>query len=197
MTRRRPLASLGPNEAGAALVEFALIAPILIGFLLGLFDLGSNLFTATQLEGAIQKAARSSTIEGAAGNEAAIDAAVVEAVRAIAPGATVTFNRKSYSSFEAVSRPEDFTDIDGDGTCGAGEPFEDANGNGQWDIDRGMAGFGGARDATKYTVTVAYERLFPVARFIGLPPTHEIRAVTVLRNQPYGSQRTPVIGNCP
>ena len=188
------------DESGVAIIEFALIAPVLLLMLLGLLDLAFNMYTTEMLQGAIQNAARNSTIEGASGKNAALDATVTTAVRAVAPSATLTFDRRAYSSFTEAGRPEDFTDVDNDGTCNNGEPFEDANGNGSWDLDRGKAGFGGARDAVLYTVTVNYRRPFPVAGFIpGQTKDFTLSAVTVLRNQPYGQQSVnpvPVTGNC-
>jgi hypothetical protein len=97
------------------------------------------------------------------------------------------------------SQPEDYNDVDGDGSCNNGEPFEDLNNNGNWDADRGTAGQGGARDAVLYNVTISYPRLFPVARLIpGQSDTFTMTATTVLRNQPYGLQNetTPTTGNC-
>ena len=187
MIRRHP--SLFRDERGVTIVEFALISPVLMLMLMGLLDLAFNMYTTEMLQGAIQTAARNSTIEGASGKYAALDATVTTAVRAVAPSATLTFDRRAYSSFTEAGRPEDFTDVDNDGTCNNGEPFEDANGNGSWDLDRGKAGFGGARDAVLYTVTVNYQRPFPVAGFIpGQTKDFTLSAVTVLRNQPYGQQ---------
>ena len=183
-----------------SIVEFALIAPVLMLMLMGLLDLAFNMYTTEMLQGAIQTAARDSTIEGSSGHESELDGDVTKAVRAVAPTAVLTFNRKSYSSFTEAGRPEDYTDVDTDGTCDHGEPYEDANGNGSWDLDRGKAGFGGARDAVLYTVTVNYQRPFPVAGFIpGQSKDFTLSAVTVLRNQPYGQQSVnpvPVTGNC-
>ena len=198
MTRR--FSSLLRDERGATIVEFALISPVLLLMLMGLLDLSANMYTTEMLQGAIQNAARNSTIEGAPGKAAALDAMVTRAVRAVAPSANLTFNRRAYSSFTDAGRPEDYTDVDGDGTCSNGDPYEDANGNGSWDLDRGAAGFGGARDAVLYTVTVNYKRPFPVAAFIpGQTKDFTLSAVTVLRNQPYGLQAVrpaPVTGNC-
>ena len=129
MILRSP-ARLIRNQSGASAVEFALVVPVLMTMLFGLFDLGHNMYTAQMLQGAIQKAARDSTIEGAATTSAQLDGFVTKAVRAIAPGATLTFNRKSYSSFTSVSRPEDYNDQNTNGTCDNGEAFEDANKNG-------------------------------------------------------------------
>lgn len=182
------------------MVEFALVAPVLLTMLFGLLDLGHNMYTAQMLQGAIQKAARDSTIEGAATNTAQLDAIVTKAVKAIAPGAALTFSRKSYSTFSSVARPEDYDDLNTNGTCDNGEAFEDANKNGTWDTDTGNAGFGSARDAVLYTVTVSYNRLFPIAALIpGQTKTFTVSATNVLRNQPYassGAKMAPGTGNC-
>lgn len=191
------LRRLVADRSGATLVEFALLTPVLLLTLLGLFDMGYNYYMQTQLQGAIQKAARDSTIEGAAGHEAQIDAAVIAAVRVIVPDARLTFARRSYAKFSDVSQPEDFTDIDESGECNDGEPFEDANGNGIWDEDRGTEGFGGARDAVLYVVRVSYPRAFGVAQIVGLSPDFTTETSTVLRNQPFGKQDVTVtVGNC-
>lgn len=193
------LARLRPDRRGVTVIEFALLAPALLVAVMGVLDLGYTMYTTTMLQGAVQQTARNSTLEGAASSIAGLDSAVTKAVRAVAPHATLGFDRKAYADFADAGRPEDFTDIDGDGKCDGGEPFEDANGNGRWDIDRGSAGAGGARDAVLYTVTVTYPRLFPVAGLIpGQTRTFTLTAQTVLRNQPYAAQvrSAPAAGSC-
>jgi hypothetical protein len=97
-----------------------------------------------------------------------------------------------------VHQPEDFSDVDSDGVCDNGEPFEDVNGNDTWDADRGADGMGGARDAVLYTATLSYPRAFPLMGLLGFDNTVTARARTVLRNQPYGNQDVTVaIGHCP
>ncbi len=197
---QRLVRRLRRDESGTTVIEFAVLAPTLMVMLFGLLDLSHNMYTAQMLQGAIQHAARNSTVEGASGSAAALDNAVREAVQAIAPGATLTYSRKSYSKFVDALRPEDYNDVNANGTCDANEPFEDANGNGTWDLDPGRAGFGGARDAVVYTVSVNYNRLFPIYAFIpGQSRTISMSATTVLRNQPYNAQQqaaAPVTGNC-
>jgi Flp pilus assembly protein TadG len=186
------------DREGATIVEFGMVAPILMLALMGLFDMSHNIYTSAILQGAIQKAARDSTIEGAASTGAVLDNRVTAAVRSIMPQATLNFDRKSYTSFSNVQQPEDFTDVNGDGVCGNNEPFEDANGNGMWDRDRGKLGYGAARDAVLYTVTVDYPRLFPMAKLAGMSPQVTTVSHTVLRNQPYGvqSSEAPKVGKC-
>jgi Flp pilus assembly pilin Flp len=185
------------DERGATLIEFAMLAPVLLTLLLGMFEMGYNFYMQSQLQGAVQKAARDSTIESADVSEAAIDEHVGRAVRQIVPNAEMSFSRRAYSNFSDVHRAEDFTDIDGNGACNDGEPFEDANGNGFWDEDRGIGGGGGARDAVLYVVTVSYPRAFAAAQFVGLSKDYTAQAVTVLRNQPWDAQAVHgKVGNC-
>ena len=194
-----PLAQLLRANQGATVVEFALVAPALMVLLMGLMDLAHSMYTAQMLQGAVQGAARDSTIEGATSIDDQLDANVTRAVRAVAPGATLAFGRMAYATFSSVSRPEDFTDADDDGTCNNGEVFEDVNGNDTWDADQGMAGMGGGRDAVLYTVTVTYRRPFPVAALIpGQTADNTFVVNTVLRNQPYGASAmaAPTTANC-
>ena len=193
----RPPSSLLRNERGAALVEFALISPVLLVTILGLLDMSYNYYVQAQLQGAIQRAARSATLERSLTMTGEIDAQVAAAVREIVPNASLQFSRSSYTRFADVAQPEDFDDLDDDGRCADGEPFEDANGNGHWDDDRGTQGRGGARDAVLYEVTVSYPRTFGVAGLIGLSDTFTTQSTTVLRNQPWGEQvLVAQAGNC-
>lgn len=198
---RAALTHLRWDRRGVTVIEFALLAPVLMVMLMGLLDLSYNMYTAQMLQGAVQDAARRSTIEGGAGNSAAIDGVVTTAVHAVSPGATLNFSRRAYTKFTDVSRPEDYDDVNANGTCDAGEPFEDANGNGNWDLEPGQAGFGSARDAVLYTVAISYPRPFPVFAFIpGQSDTYAMQVTSVLRNQPYGQQSmaaAPTVGNCP
>lgn len=193
---RSPVSVVRDND-GATLVEFALIAPILLLLLLGMFDMGYNYYIQSQLQGAVLSAARDSGIQGAEARRAAIDNRVTDAVQDIIPEATVTFGRRSYAKFADVEQPEDYTDINANSICDDGEPFEDANGNGMWDQDRGIAGMGGARDVILYSVTISYRRPFGVTQIIGLPQDFSTTATTVLRNQPWAAQTIETrVGRC-
>lgn len=195
--KARFLSRLLADQQGTSITEFAMIAPALCMTLFGLFELSHTVYTSTMLEGAIQKAARNSTLEGAAIADGAIDTNVSRAVHRIVPGASIHFARKAYAKFADVSQPEDYNDLNENGICDNGEPFEDANGSGTWDEDRGLNGAGGARDAVLYEVTVSYDRMFPAAAVLGFAPTVTTQASTVLRNQPYSEQNERAgVGNC-
>lgn len=193
---RKTLRLLRTDRRAATIVEFSIVAPILLMIVFSIFDLGHTMYTRSMLMGAIYQTARDSTIEGAAGNAGTLDARMTTAVRSIAPGATLTFNRRAYKNFGDVNRGEDFTDSDANGICDKNEPYEDANNNGVWDSLGGTAGFGGARDAVLYTVTVTFQRVFPAFAFLGGSQTATVKAETVLRNQPYATQSAPTLRNC-
>lgn len=192
------LRSLGRDSDGATLLEFAFVAPVLVLMLMGLFDFGFQVYARSVLQGAVQEAARNSTLEGGDISIAVLDGAVRDQVHNVIPSATVTFERTNYANFSDVRQPETFTDGDGDGVCNNDEPFEDANGNGIWDQDRGRGGLGGARDAVLYEATAQFDRVFPLHQMMGWDKRVTIDASTVLRNQPFETQqvRTPVVGNC-
>lgn len=187
------------DEDGVTLVEFAIVAPVLLLMIMGIFDMAHSQYTSALMNGAMQKAARDLTLQSAIANQNAIDTAVENQIRSVVPtSATVELVKLSHADFADIGEEEEYTDDNGDGQCNNNEPFIDYNNNGQWDADRGEAGIGGAKDAVLYTVNVSYDRIFPMAELAGLTQQVQLSASTVLRNQPYDEQRVTVSqGNCP
>lgn len=193
----RCLPTLARDEKGVGAIEFALLAPVLLITLMGMFDAAYDMYAAQLMQGAIQKAARDTTLEKADANTAAIDDAVKKTVLNVAPSATMTFKRTSYHSFSEVGRPEDYTDTNNNLKCDKGEPYEDTNDNGTWDTDQGDDGVGGARDAVLYQVTVTYPQPFGVAGLFGWPSTYTMTTKTILANQPWDNlAKTATIRKC-
>lgn len=188
LVRRLRASGHGAHEEGATIVEFGLVAPVFVLMLVGVFDVSHTLYASSILQGTMQRAGRTFTLENASSRQNEVESFVIGQVRQIAPSATVTFQRLAYTDFADVGQPEAFDDLNRDGRCNTNEPFEDANANNQWDPDRGAAGFGGANDAVLLTATVRYDRLFPMAGLAGLPEEVILEASTVLRNQPFDLQ---------
>ena len=186
------------EKRGVTAVEFALIAPFLLTMLIGMVEFAWQIYGQSVLQGAMQNAARISTLEGGDVRSGQLDDEVEELAAQILPSATFEFSRRNYSNFSDVRKPEDYTDTNGDGSCNDGEPFEDLNGNGTWDADRGRDGGGGARDAVLYEVVARYDRILPIHLFTDASRQVELRGSTVLRNQPFDEQaeREAVVGNC-
>ncbi|MEO8724217.1 MAG: TadE family protein, partial [Sphingobium sp.] len=189
------------NQTAVAAVEFALVAPPFLIMLMGGFDLGHTLYTQAILNGEVLKAARGSSLEAgsAAAQQTIIDNTVRNAVLNMNKNATVTITRKFYDSFTGARIH--YEDVNQDGICSSGEKWMDLNGNGSFDDMRYSTGQGGAKDAVRYTVTMSYPRIFPVATLIGLSPNVSLSATTVYANQPYGEQAvrtgTTTLRNCP
>ncbi|WP_370178480.1 TadE/TadG family type IV pilus assembly protein [Alteriqipengyuania sp.] len=197
----RLIDTLRRDQAGATLVEFAIIAPTFMILLMGAFDLGHSVYLRAVLNGAIHEAARDSTLESGEASETTIDNQVETIVQKVAKSADVDFERKSYYDFTDVERAETINESGtANGVCDSGETFEDENGNNTWDSDVGATGFGGPRDIVMYTVTVTYDRLFPLYGLIGMSQENSMSVSTVLKNQPFGQQgdaATPETKPCP
>lgn len=186
----RLLKHLGRDRRGAALVEFAMVLPVMLLMGMGMCEMAYQGYMQAILTGAVQKAGRDSTIEGA--TTSTIDNNVLAAVKNVNGNASFTSGyptRKSYASFGYIS-PESFVDTNGNGRRDAGECFTDVNANGIWDADPGTSGNGGAGDTVLYTVSINYTRLFPVAVWLGWSRNATLTANTVLKNQPWAQQAT-------
>ncbi|NKJ00010.1 TadE/TadG family type IV pilus assembly protein [Novosphingobium sp. SG707] len=177
-------------SGGAALVEFALVLPVMLLMGMGLCEMAYQAYMQAILTGAVQKAGRDSTVESA--NTTTIDNAVLQAVKNINGNAAFVSGypmRKSYASYGYIS-PESFVDSNGNGMRDPGECFTDVNGNGIWDADPGVSGNGGAGDTVLYTASITYTRLFPLGLWLGWGKTATLSASTILKNQPWAMQTT-------
>lgn len=192
------LEPLGTDETGVTAVEFGFIAPVFMLLLLATFDLGHQMYATAIVQGALQEAARGSTLENGLAQSTNINAKLTASIRNVVPNANVVITRRNYANFQGVRSPEEWTDGNNDGVCNDGEFFEDLNFNGRWDRDRGRDGMGGARDAVLLTASVTYNRMFGAAGLTPIGRQVTIKGVTVLRNQPYDDQnaRAPVPGSC-
>ena len=194
------------HQDGASVMEFGLIAPVAMLMMLGTMDIGHSYYVRASLDGAMQNAARSSSLEGAATVTAQelVDLRVKEAVLTLAPNATITATRRYYKTFSeaALARAETVIEAPAGANlrCDPSESFMDANRNGIWDADGGSNGQGGAKDIVIIKFKVSYPRLFPMAKILGLPANVELESNSILANQPYGEQTAfgpPVQTNCP
>lgn len=194
---------LAKNEAGATIVEFGLISTLFVMTLLGFMDLGHSLYVQSVLQGTVQKSARDATLESGKLDvqQQLLDAAVRERVQLLAAHSTVVFSRRYFRDFTkaAQATAEAYQDINANGRCDNGEPFQDNNRNTVWDRDGGDNGQGGAKDDVVYTVRMTYPRLLPIAKLVGLSENVTVEARTVLENQPFGEQGaydSPIVGHC-
>ncbi len=183
---RHPLSELKDSETGAAALEFALVAPVFLAMLMGMLNVGQMAYGTAVLNGAVQNAARSSTLEGA--DTSAADQSVSNAVSPVLPGVAVAGTRSSYFDFADIGRPESFDDEDDNGDCNDGESYVDENGSGNWDADIGVTGNGGAGDVVVYTVRATYSPLFSIPFAPDAWASTTLEATAVKKNQPFADQ---------
>ena len=189
---RRPMAlsllrRLRRDSKAVTIVEFAMVAPVMLLLLLGLFDLGYRAYASSVLQGSLHDAARMATVGGYSMTQ--IDARVKTRLSNFASRSTVTTAAASYYEFSGVSQPEK---IVGDtvplNSYNSGDCFEDVNGNNAYDTDRGRSGTGNADDIVRYRVTITFPRVFPLGVLMGWSNSQTLTSETVLRNQPYAGR---------
>lgn len=176
-------------DAGQAIVEFALIAPVLLGLLCGTLEFSGILFAQTLLEGGAREASRygiTGGIDEGLGREGAILQIINDNTFGVIDVDELDIETLVYQTFGDVGQPEPFVDADGNGFFDAGEEFEDVNGNGVWDEDMGVAGLGGPGDVVVYRLSYDWQIMIPVFQpFFGDDIT--LDASIAVRNEPFGS----------
>ncbi len=185
MRLRKP--SLMRDRSGATIVEFALIAPVLILITVGIIELALVIFIASTIESAVFEASRF----GITGNAPGAGGTREDQIREIVASRTlglvdmddVEIVTLVYDSFADIGQPEPFVDADANGAFTAGEPFTDINGNGDWDADMGLAGLGGPGEVVVYQLTYSWGILTPVIRNVLGESVQNVSSVAV-RNEP-------------
>lgn len=190
---RRRLSALRSDRRGVTLIEFAIVAPVMLLLLMGLMDLSYRIYVQAILNGAMQQAGRQASLESGPGGLGTIDDSVVRKLREVAKNLTWESSRKAFSDYTKIG-PEPFIDANRNGIRDVGECYSDTNNSNQWDADPGKTGVGGAKDSVVYTMTIHYPRLFPMAGLMGWSEVQDVSSTTILKNQPYTTQNavTPV-----
>ena len=194
-------ARLRDDDSGATIVEFAMVAPVLILILLAGFDFGHRAYVTSVLQGALTDAARQASVENPniSGTGDTLEERVEDAIRSqvgsiATSGFVLDVTQSNFYDFTGIGNPERILrDNDSDGTYDAddGDCFADLNQNGEYDTDTGRDGIGGANDVVFYEATLEMDAIVPLANLIGGTSRHTILVETAVRNQPWGTQATP------
>lgn len=173
-------------EKGAAALEFAIAAPVIITFMVGIMEIASALAAEAFLDGGLREAARYG-VTGNAANDTERRNRIVQIVANHSHGmlnpAQISVETKVYPSFVSIG-DEDYTDSNNNGSHDNGEPFVDRNGNGQWDPDGGAPGVGGPSEIVVYRVSYNWNFLTGLLNPVMGDHVRLASAITV-RNEPY------------
>lgn len=188
----RKLLALGRDREGVTVIEFAIVAPVMILFITGLLEFGYVLFARSTLESAVLEAARASRVANCPNENAkAIEKEIQDRMSVISSGdgQPPIIKVESYGDqFGNVGNPEPFTDTNKNGKFDEGEAYTDLNGNGTWDKDMAKSGdFGDFGEVVRFTASYNVISLVPfIASTINDGKDfYSIQSVTVVRNEPF------------
>lgn len=180
------------RREGAAAVEFAFVAPILLLTVVGIMEVAMVLIVSSLIEGGLRDAARfgiTGFVPQGMTREEQITSIIGDATIGLVKMSDIDIQTLVYPSFAQVGQPEPYTDTNGNGAYDAGEPYTDINGNGQWDADMGAAGVGGPGDIVLYKVKYDLPMMTPLlSTVLGGPDGNvQLSASIAVRNEPYPS----------
>jgi Flp pilus assembly protein TadG len=193
---RSALRPLARCDRGVSAIEFAVAAPLLFLFVIGMFEVALMTFVSVSAEAGLREAARFGLTGQMASDETAREQKILEIFDNRTLGmidlSRATITLKSYESFNDVGQPEPFTDTEPlNGVYDEGEIFIDLNDNGRWDEDRGIDGVGKAGDVVLYRVDYEWSLLTPiVAQLLGKGGRLPMSASVVVRNEPWEFARS-------
>jgi len=175
------------DESGAAIVEAALVIPVLLLLTLGAIELSISIFLGASLESAVLQASRSGitgNTTGGVSREERIRDIIEENTYGFLDMDKVKIETLVYSDFADIGKPEPFEDANGNGSYDMGEVFSDINGNGMWDPDMGAAGMGDTGDIVLYRVTYDWGIITPLIQAVLGNSMRHVSSVAV-RNEPF------------
>ena len=185
----RAFRSVGRDEQGSTLMEFAFGAPILATVMMASMEFGIVMLTNTLMESSLREAARfgitGQQLPGKTRLERIIEI-IDQRTLGLIDMSEADVQILVYPSFSDVGRGEDYVDGNANGQYDIGETFTDENGNGAWDADVGASGSGESGDIVAYRLKYDWRTLTPFAsHFIGDDGVLHLTASIVVRNEPW------------
>lgn len=170
---------------GALLIEFALIVPAFILFVVGIIEISMLLFTNVLVEGSLREASRfgiTGQVVGAATREATIEQMITHGTGGLVEPDDLSVNTYVFQTFTTVGTPEAWVDNNDNGTIEDDE-FDDTNGNGVWD---GKPGAGGSGDIVLYQIDYNHSFITGLMKTFGdANGKLSMTASIAVRNEPF------------
>lgn len=187
--RPKNLCCLWRANDGVSAIEFAIVAPVLLLLIFGIVEFATIMLVANIMENATSISSRLGKTGYAAGGksrtETILDSVIARAGNLIDPQ-KLSITSKYYEQFDQIGDAEPWNDANHNGIAETGE-YNDINGNGQYDADMGLAGYGNAEDIVVYTIRYPWGIMTPIMReLIGdAHGDYPITAHAIVKNEPF------------
>ena len=177
------------DARGVTAIEFAVIAPVLLLLMFGILEFSAIMLVSNMMESATaitSRLGKTGYVTAGSSRSDTILASVRDRTQGLVNPALLSIASKYYSQFSQIGDPEPWNDANANGVAETGE-YQDINGNGQWDADMGLAGYGGAGAVVVYTVTYPWPIMTPILREVigNAQGNYVINATSVVKNEPY------------
>lgn len=173
---------------GVTIVEFSLIAPVLMLAIIGSVELGLMMTGQAVLDNAAFVASRTGKTGYAEKDKTQskiIAAAIQKAASAFLDPSKIVVTSTAYQDFDSM-QPEPFTDSNKNGVWNPGEDFVDVNKNGSYDKNGGSSGYGASGEIVLYTATYNWTLMTPMlSKLVGKDGVVPLTARVVVKNEPY------------
>lgn len=185
MMRASFLSRVRDDKRGATIVEFAIILMPMCTLMMGVLDIGYQIYATATLQGVVQAVGRQAALEGS--TLSGVNAEVRENLSSITTADKVEITATSLRNFSSKGKSERLTkDVNGNNLADVGDCWLDEQENNIFDSRMtGNAGIGGAEDAVSYSVSMTYSRLTPIGAWLGFGNTVTITRSSLLRTEPY------------
>ncbi len=187
MAARRGVRGATLDQNGAAMVEFAFVAPLFIGLLCAIMEFSGIMFVQAILEGSAREASRyglTGFTSGGVSREDQILSIVEDNTYGIIDMDELQIDTLVYQNFGDIGQPEPFTDENGNAVWDNDEPYTDINGNGTWDPDMGAAGLGGPGTVVVYRMSYDWNIMIPLFYPI-FGNSIRLQSNIAVRNEPF------------
>ena len=176
---------------GGVTIEFALIGTVLFIMLFGIIEVGMITFSQVVVENATNKTVRNIRLglDGGTGN---MKQYIRDEIRRNTVGLinnnNIIITTDLDTNYNVIPKPEKcLADPPAPaGTCPAGAPFQDANGNGKYDGDMPELELGGPGDRIRIAVYYNWNVISPILRpLMGENGSLVIKSTTFVKNEPF------------
>jgi Flp pilus assembly pilin Flp len=184
------------DERGASVMEFGLLVVPLCLVLLGMLDMGYQMYLRSSLQGALNDVARAAVVQNPnLGSAGTVQDRVEQGLASRMAGlgnVAPDVRMGSFESYTQVNVPEKLlNDANSNGEVDPGDCWLDVQENGTHDINPEQGDLGGSDDVVVFRASMTVPRIVPLVGLAGLPEDYDINVEAAVRRQPFASQDTP------